>query len=92
MHKLGLDHLNKIKQTNNLIDIWQKKNADKRLFTLHNNNQQIHSRIDSIYIKNNQIINTSIILNGLSDHDAVTLTIDTGYWKLNTFILKQKTF
>ena len=42
-HMLGLDHLTKIKQTNNVIDIWIKENPDKRLFTLHNNNQQIHS-------------------------------------------------
>ena len=26
MHKLGLDHLNKVKQTNDLVHIWQKKN------------------------------------------------------------------
>ena len=96
-HMLGLDHLSKIKQTNNLIDIWRKENPDKRIFTFHNKNQQIHSRIDRIYIQNNQKIkNVPIIPNNLSDHDAVKLTIQvkktnisgTGYWKLNISILK----
>ena len=96
-HMLGLDHLSKIKQTNNLIDIWRKENPDKRIFTFHNKNQQIHSRIDRIYIQNNQKIkNVPIIPNNLSDHDVVKLTIQvkktnisgTGYWKLNISILK----
>ena len=46
IHKLGFDHLNKVKQMNDLVDIWWKKHPDKRLFTFHNN-QQIHSRIES---------------------------------------------
>ena len=28
-HTVGLDHLTKIKETNNLRDIWQKENPDK---------------------------------------------------------------
>lgn len=88
---LGLDHLNKIKQTNDLVDIWQKKHPDKRWFTFHNNSQQIHSRIDRIYIKNNQkTINRSIIPTALLDDYAVMVTIQIektnisckGYWKL----------
>ena len=100
-HTLGLDYLTKIKQTNNLTDIWQKENPHKTLFTFHNKNQQIHSRIDRFYIKNNQRIkNVSIVPNGLSDHDAMQIKIEiknpnvsgTGYWKLNTSILKQTSF
>ena len=75
-HILGLDHLTKIKQTNNLTDIWRKENPDKGLFTFHNKNQQILSRIDRFYIKSNQKIeNIAIIPNGLSDHDAIKLII-----------------
>ena len=100
-HILGLDHLTKIKQTNNLTDIWRKENPDKGLFTFYNKNQQILSRIDRFYIKNNQKIeNIAIIPNGLSDHDAIKLIIKikktnvsgTGYGKLNTSVLKQTTF
>ena len=73
-HTLGLDYLTKIKQTNNLTDIWQKENPHKTLFTFNNKNHQIHSRIDRFYITNNQRIkNVSIVPNGLSDHDAMQI-------------------
>ena len=42
-HILGLNYLTKIKQTNNLRDIWPKENPHKTLFTFHKKNQQIHS-------------------------------------------------
>ena len=45
-HTLGLVYLTQTKQTNTLIDIWRKENPNKRLFTFHNYNQSIHSRID----------------------------------------------
>ena len=100
-HILGLNYLIKIKQTNNLRDIWPKENPHKTLFTFHKKNQQINSRIDRFYITNNQKIkNVSIVPNGLSDHDATQLKIKikntnvsgAGYWKLNTSILKQISF
>ena len=100
-HTSGLQYLTKIKQTNNLTDIWRKQNPHKTLFTYHNKNQQIHSGIDRFYITNNQKIkNVCIVPNGLSDHDAIQLKIKikktnvsgTGYRKLNTSILKQKPF
>lgn len=63
MHISGFDHLTKIKQTNNLKDIWQKENPDKTLFTSHNKNQEIRSKIDRFYItkksKNKEYINYS---------------------------------
>ena len=55
-HTLGLEYLTKIKQTNNLTVIWRKQNPHKTLFTYHNKNQQIHSRIDRFYTTNNQKI------------------------------------
>ena len=100
-HTLRLEYLTKIKQTNNLTDIWRKQNPHKTLLTYHKKNQQIHSRIDRFYITNNQKIkNVCIVPNDLSDHDAIKLKIKikktnvsgTGYWKLNTSILKQKPF
>ena len=51
MHISGFDHLTKIKQTNNLKAIWQKENPQKTLFTSHNKNQQIRSKIVRFYIK-----------------------------------------
>ena len=49
-HILGLNYLIKIKQTNNLRDIWPKENPHKTLFTFHKKNQQKNSRIDRFYI------------------------------------------
>ena len=73
---LGLKYLIKIKQKYNLIDISQKQNPNKRSFTYLNKSQSIHSRIDRIYLPQNQKIeNVSIIPINLSDHDVVTLTI-----------------
>ena len=100
-HLLGMQYLQKIKQRYNLTDIWQKQNPDKQLFTFHNNNKLIHSRLDRIYIpKNQKIINVNIIPNNLSDHDAMQVIISVkkkniysqGYWRLNTSIIKQKQF
>lgn len=100
-HLLGLTHLKKIKQTNNLVETWRKENPHKNLFTYHNKNKQIHSRIDRFYIKNNQKIkDIQNFPNGLSDHDTIHLTITIkknntsgkGHWKLNTTILKQTIF
>ena len=47
-HLIGLD-ITEIKNQNNLVDIWRKINPDKRLFTSHNSNQAIHTRLDRIY-------------------------------------------
>ena len=94
-HTLGIEYLTKIKQTNNLTDIWRKQNPHTTLFTYHNKNEQIRSRIDRFYIKNNQEIkNVCIVSNRLSDHDAIQLKIKmkktnvsgAGYWKLTTSI------
>ena len=75
-HTLGLYFLTKIKQKYNLTDIWWKQNPQKQFFTYHNKSQQIHSRIDRIYLLLNQkIYNTSINLNNLSDHDAITVSL-----------------
>lgn len=55
-HLQGLTQLQKIKQKNNLQDTWCKKNKKnkkhkhtKRVFTCHNYNHSIDSRIRSIY-------------------------------------------
>ena len=75
-HMLGLDYLKQIKQKNKLIDIWRKENPNKRLFTFHNHNQSIHSRIDRFYInKNQKTKDISIFPNNRSDNDGLKLII-----------------
>ena len=81
-----------------MIDIWRKENPHRNIFTYHDNNQSIHSRIDRFYInKTQKIQNISITPNNLSDHEGLILTLlikksnisGSGYWKLNTSILKR---
>ena len=100
-HLIDLDNLTEIKNKNNLVDIWRKINPTKKLYTYHNSDQTIHSRLDRIYITNTIKVKTSEIYPiSLSDHDGVTVTFLTreenprgpGIWKLNTSILKQKDF
>lgn len=71
------------------------------MFTYHNADNTIHSRIDRIYIsKQIKNIKCQIIPNTISDHDSVTIVIQVnkkesrgpGTWKLNTNILTQKEF
>ena len=100
-HTLGLNSLTKTKQKYNLTDIWWKENPDKKLFTYHNKFQQILSRIDRFYLlQNQQIKNTAITPNNLSDYDAITVILKIkknnpktpGILELNTSILQQKYF
>ena len=101
-HTLGLNSLTKkTKQKYNLTDIWRKENPDKKLFTYHNKFQQILSRIDCFYLlQNQQIKNTAITPNNLSDYDAITVILKIkknnpktpGILELNTSILQQKYF
>ena len=73
-HLIGLDILTEMKKKHNLMDIWRKINPDKKLFTYHNPDKTIHSRLDRIYITNNVTVKTSKIYPiSLSDHDGVTV-------------------
>ena len=98
---MGQEHLQKIKNKYNLIDTWRKINHAKRIYTFHNFNISMHSRIDRIYISNNiKLHNANIIHNTISDHDIISATLKInkqqpkgiGTWKLNTSILKHKSF
>ena len=100
-HLLGIESLRKIKETNNLIDIWRKKNLNKKQFTYRNYDYSIHSRIDRIYVnKNLNIKKIQIFPNSYSDQDGIIIKINIDknkprskrIWKLNTSIIKRKTF
>ena len=100
-HLIGLSTLTEIKNQSNLIDVWRKINPDKRLFTYHNPDKTIHTRLDRIYMTDNITIKTPTIYPiALSDHDGVTVSFQIGeinpkgqgIWKLNTSILKHKNF
>ena len=72
-HLIGLDIITKIKNQNTFIDIWRKVNPHKRLFTYHNSDKTIHTRLVRIYITDNITVKTSTMYPiSLSDHDGVT--------------------
>ena len=100
-HLLGSEIITDIKNQNNLIDIWRKLNPDKRLYTYHNPDKTIHTRLDTIYITDDIKTKASKIYPfSLSDHDGVTASFQIrelnpkgpGIWKFNTSILKHKNF
>ena len=100
-HLVGLETLTDIKNQHNLIDIWRKLNPGERLYTYHNPDKTIHSRLDRIYITDDIKVKTAKIYPfSLSDHDGVTVSFQIremnpkgpGIWKLNTSILKHNTF
>ena len=101
IHTIGLEKINKIKNKHNLIDIWRKTNPTKKIFTYHNPDKTIHTRLDRIYTSKKIKITTSKIQpTSLSDHDGVSVTFQineenprgTGTWKMNTSILQQNQF
>ena len=84
-----------------MIDIWRNSNPYKRIFTYHNSDNSIHSRLDRIYLSDTtKATKCQIIPTPYSDHDSVDVIIQVyekdhrgpGIWKLNTFILQHKTF
>ena len=101
IHVIGLEKITEIKNKHNLVDIWRKINPSKRLFTYHNPDKTIHTRLDRIYISKKIKTKTSKIQpTPLSDHDGVSVTFQiseenprgSGIWKMNTSILQQKQF
>lgn len=98
-HQIGLNKLTDLKNVHNLVDIWQKTNPFKRLFTYHNPDITIHIRLDRIYISKTIKIKTSKIYRiSLSDHNSVSVIFQIreenprgeGIWKISSPILKQK--
>ena len=101
IHTIGLEKINEIKNKHNLIDIWRKTNPTKKIFTYHNPDKTIHTRLDRIYTSKKIKITTSKIQpTSLSDHDSVSVTFQiseenprgSGIWKMNTSILQQNQF
>lgn len=100
-HTIGLENLELLKNKLNLIDTWRKNNQFQKMFTYHNAENTIHSKLNRIYIsKQIKSIKCQIIPNTISDHDSATIVIQVnkkeprglGTWKLNTNILTQKEF
>ena len=101
-HQYGIEELNEIKQSCNLIDIWRTQNKFKTQFTYKNDILDFKSRKDRFYIWNHTRKNFSIwsdiVPNTLSDHHMISFSLTNvtrnkrgpSYWKLNTSIYKIK--
>ena len=101
IHLLDLNRIIEIKNKHNLVDIWRKINPSKGLFTYHNSDKTIHTRLDKIYISRKIKIKTCKIQpTSLSEHDGVSVIFQineenprgSGIWKTNTSRLKQQKF
>jgi exonuclease III len=86
-------------KANNLIDAWRDRNPSLQKFTWTSNNKpKIHCRLDHILIHESHlghITDTSIKPGFISDHNLVSLTIQTrchergrGFWKFNSALLE----
>ena len=87
-----------------LVDVWRKQHPISRTFTWNSKTNTIACRLDKFYVSDNMYtwnIKSTIVTCHLSDHDAISLTIndinnsaspDRGVWKLNTKWLKENKF
>ena len=74
----GIEYINNIKNNNDMIDIWRKKNKKKREYTYFHDLVNFKSRIDRFYLtfdlETHLKIKTQIIQNYLSDHRMISLS------------------
>ena len=85
-----------------LVDIWRLINGKKREYTFFSNCHKSYSRLDYFLISNSMIdrvTDCKIGVISLSDHALVQLNVDLitdnerkGRWRMNTSVLKDKSF
>lgn len=86
----------------NLVDIWRLVNPHEREYTFYSHCHKTHSRID-LFLTSNTVVDSVVSCEigaiTLSDHGTVELQVDlntdktkTGRWRLNTMLLKDKSF
>ena len=89
--------LNSLIDEFNLMDVWRNEHPNLRVYTRHQKNPPVLSRLDYILASNDladNISNTNIISGVKSDHSIVKCKLSTneppkgkGYWKLNCHYL-----
>ena len=102
-HKYGHKTLKELTEGFDLIDIWRTLNPHRRIFTWHRADEQVHSRLDRIYLPSSYKVDVSsaFIQHFVwSDHDVcgIKMTLPNtsqkgkGFWKLNIQYLKQERY
>lgn len=98
---IGTDDINNILKRSELCDIWRLQHPKDRIFTWHNNDYSLRSRLDRIYIP--LYVASSAITHiracPFSDHAVAEVIFypdknrrGKGVWKLNASILKDKLY
>ena len=98
----GVTQLHRWTNNEDTRDIWRTKHPHVKQFTWEKADKTIKTRIDRIYITTSLIetATANIVTCPLSDHDAVTATIQLpcenprgpGIWKLNNTILSDTSY
>ena len=88
----------------NLVDIWRKKNPNKKQFTFRQKNPVVLSRLDYLFISSkleNDVKKCEILVSITPDHSGVSLqfgnVINThsfgkSYWKFNSSLCRDNDF
>ena len=95
--------IQEMKEDLDLIDIWRKRNKNKKQFTWYQNSPRVYCRLDYWLISSELNMYTKkckINIAIESDHKAVTLHLEgpkynkpgPGMWKLNVTLLKDITY
>ena len=99
---VGTKELRTFYETLQLKDVWREKHRNDNIFTWHNKDFTLRSRLDRWYISETLVnrSNSHIRACPYSDHSTVEIQIQTerqrsrgkGVWKMNTNLLKDKHF
>ena len=87
-----------------LIDIWRKRNPNKKQFTFRKKNPVVQTRLDYIFVSStleNEVKNCEILISVTPDHSSISLSLggsntikDYGksYWKFNSSLCLDNEF
>ena len=87
-----------------LVDIWRKKNPNKKQFTFRQKNPVVQTRLDYIFISSaleNNVKTCDILVSVTPDHSAISLLLGDSkvnfsfgksYWKFNNSLCLDKEF
>ena len=91
-----------IVNSNELEDVWRRRNPNLKKYTYFKKNSKSASRIDLWFtskLLESNITKPGIVMAPNTDHAAITLNVNTskcergtGFWKMNTSVLKSKQF
>ena len=96
----GIVELNQFVDHNDLHDTWRKSHPNDRLYTWHNKDFTLRSRLDRWYTQSSAKTHTSIRACPFSDHSVIELILTEplgskrgkGVWKINQQVIDDQSF